>query len=134
MSIRPHLERPGAAALVLLVAMMALPSIAWAQFVQQGGKLAATDAVGEAHQGTSVALSSDGNTAIVGAPFDNVHTGAAWVWTRAGGVWTQGAKLVGTGADGQMDQGAAVALSGDGNTALVGGPYASAVWVFTRSG
>ena len=33
---------------------------------------------------------------------DNANTGAAWVYTRSGGVWTQqGGKLVGTGAVGQ---------------------------------
>jgi hypothetical protein len=42
-----------------------------------------------------LALSTD---AIVGGRADNNFTGAAWVYTRSGGVWTQqGAKLVGTG-------------------------------------
>ena len=50
-------------------------------------------------QGFSVALSADGNTAIVGGYGDNGSAGAAWVFTRSGGVWTQqGAKLVGTGS------------------------------------
>ena len=49
--------------------------------------------------------------------------GAAWVFTRSGGVWTQqGSKLVGTGAVGDADLGSSVALSADGNTAIVGGP------------
>jgi hypothetical protein len=44
-------------------------------------------------------VSADGNTAIVGGPGDNSGTGAAWVYTRSGGAWTQqGNKLVGTGA------------------------------------
>ncbi len=52
-------------------------------------------------QGHSVALSADGNTAIVGGPDDNSDAGAAWVFTRSDGVWTQqGSKLVGTGAVG----------------------------------
>jgi cytochrome b len=35
----------------------------------------------------------------VGGPFDNWNTGAAWVYTRSNGVWTQqGNKLVGSGA------------------------------------
>ena len=42
-----------------------------------------------------------GNTAIVGGNGDNGGIGAAWVYTRSGGVWTQqGSKLVGTGAVG----------------------------------
>jgi hypothetical protein len=48
----------------------------------------------------SVALSADGNTAVVGGPYDNRSIGAAWVFTRSGAVWTQqGSKLVGTGVN-----------------------------------
>ena len=48
---------------------------------------------------TAVALSADGNTALVGGWQDNNYTGAAWVWTRNGGAWAQqGAKLVAAGA------------------------------------
>ena len=95
-------------------------------------------AVGNANQGTSVALSGDGNTAIVGGWGDNSRAGAVWVFTRSGGVWSQqGSKLVGTGGV-EAAQGWSVALSDDGNTAVVGGPgdhsHAGAVWVFTRSG
>jgi hypothetical protein len=66
-----------------------------------GSKLVGTGAVGQADQGASVALSADGNTAVVGSPNDNTSAGAAWVFTRSGGVWTQqGSKLVGGGAVG----------------------------------
>jgi hypothetical protein len=116
---------------------------------QQGPKLVGAGAVGDAHQGLSVSLSADGNTAIVGSSIDNNHDGAAWVYTRSGGVWSQqGPKLVGTGAIGpQVEQGSSVAISSDGNTAIVGGPNdtpivvdgeslgaVGAAWVFTRSG
>ena len=108
-------------------------------WTQQGSKLVGTGAVDIARQGASVALSADGNTAIVGGPDDNSYTGAAWVFTRSGGVWTQqGSKLVGTGAVGNAGQGSSVALSDDGNTAIVGGLAdnlsTGAAWVFTRSG
>ena len=118
-------------------------------WTQQGNKLVGTGAVGSARQGMSVALSADGNTAIVGGWSDNRKTGAAWVFTRSDGVWTQqGNKLVGAGAVGSACQGMSVALSADGNTAIVGGPgdnawdrsvpfglgAAGAAWVFTRTG
>jgi hypothetical protein len=108
-------------------------------WTQQGSKLVGTGAVGAASQGFSVALSADGNTAIVGGWTDNSHAGAAWVYTRSGGVWTQqGSKLVGTGAVGNALQGLSVALSADGNTAIVGGftdnSDTGAAWVYTRSG
>jgi hypothetical protein len=108
-------------------------------WTQQGGKLVGTGAVGTtAQQGTSVAISGDGNTAIVGGPNDDTD-GAAWVFTRSGGVWTQqGSKLVGTGAVGSAGQGSSVALSANGDTAIVGGVSddnaIGATWVFTRSG
>jgi hypothetical protein len=117
-------------------------------WAQQGKKLVGTGAVGRARQGMSVALSLDGNTALVGGWSDNGKTGAAWVFTRKGGVWTQeGNKVVGTGAVGRANQGWSVALSADGNTAIIGGPRdnpwdasvpfglgaAGAAWVFTRS-
>ena len=107
---------------------------------QQGSKLVGTGATGSPlYQGYSVALSADGNTAIVGAPFDNSHIGATWVFTRSGTTWSQqGSKLVGTGNIGIAWQGNSVAVSADGNTAIVGGPYDNyiqgAVWVFSRSG
>ncbi len=107
-------------------------------WTQQGSKLVGTGAVGVANQGVSVALSADGNTAIVGGLFDDNDTGAAWVFTRSGNTWTQqGIKLVGTGVVGRPEQGISVALSADGTTAIVGGladGLYGAVWVFTRSG
>jgi FG-GAP-like repeat/FG-GAP repeat len=114
-------------------------------FVRNGGVwtvqtgLIANDAIGNSEQGFSVALSADGNTALVGGPEDNNAVGAAWVFTRSAGGWTQqGPKLVGIGATGVARQGYSVALSGDGNTAIVGGlndnSSLGAAWVFTRNG
>jgi hypothetical protein len=110
-------------------------------WTQQGGKIVGTGYTGPAapQQGTSVAISSDGNTAIEGAPQDGNSIGAAWVFTRSGGVWTQqGNKLFGSDHAGAFSsQGQSVALSGDGNTAAIGGPDdngVGAVWIFTRSG
>jgi hypothetical protein len=105
----------------------------------QQAKLIGTGAIVpySTQQGFSVSLSDDGNTAIVGAVGDNSGIGAAWVFTRSGDVWTQQAKLIGAGAIGAADQGYSVSLSGDGNTAIVGGAEdndeVGAAWVFTRS-
>jgi hypothetical protein len=102
---------------------------------QQGPKLVGTGAIGPStQQGQSVSLSGDGNSAIVGGIVDNDLIGAAWVFRRSAGVWSQQAKLVGTGAVGQANQGGSVSLSGDGNTAIVGGDAdndnVGAAWVF----
>jgi FG-GAP-like repeat/FG-GAP repeat len=109
---------------------------------QQGDKLVGTGGTANPTQGSSVAVSADGNTALVGGYADNSNIGAAWVYTRTDGVWSQqGNKLVGTGGDKGIGegvfQGRSVALSADGNTALVGGygdnNYVGAAWVYTRS-
>ncbi|MBF8247757.1 MAG: Cadherin-like beta sandwich domain protein, partial [Bacteroidetes bacterium] len=124
--------------LAIFVCLIVLPE-ASAQFAQQGSKLVGTGAVGTPSQGQSVSLSSDGNTAIVGGFSDNTSAGAAWVFIRSGGVWSQqGSKLVGTGAVGGAQQGYSVSISSDGNTAIVGGnadnSLKGAAWVFIRSG
>lgn len=108
-------------------------------WVQQGTKLVGTGGSATARQGISVALSADGGTAIVGGYLDNTLQGAAWIFTRNGANWTQqGSKLVGTGATANAQQGTGVALSADGNTAIIGGPgdssFQGAAWIFTRSG
>src|SRR5262249_54509536 len=110
-------------------------------WTQQGPKLVGTDAVPDSWQGWSVALSADGNTAITGGPVNPqfIGIGAAWIFTRSDGIWTQQSdKLIGTGYTNPARQGWSVALSADGNTAIVGGPsdghFIGAVWVYTRSG
>src|SRR5262249_2051778 len=108
-------------------------------FVQQGPKLTGSNSGPGSTFGASVALSADGNTALVGGNSDNGATGAAWVFAGSGGVWPQqGGKLTGSGETAVGEFGRSVALSADGNTALIGGPGDSvlvgAAWVFTRSG
>lgn len=97
--------------------------------------------------GWSVALSADGNTALVGGPFlgPEPEQGAAWAFTRSQGKWSQfGAMLKGTGEISsavspltQADFGRRVALSSDGRVALVSGwrdnSSRGAAWVFERS-
>ena len=123
----------------IMLACSLLSAQAWAQFTQQGSKLVGTGALGPAAQGPSVSLSADGNTAIVGGPVDDGSTGAAWVFTRSGGLCSQqGTPLTGTGAVGNAGQGISVSLSSDGNTAVIGGPHddndTGTAWVLRRSG
>ncbi len=126
-------------ALVLLAAGFSngLASVP-APLVQQGAKLTGGEELGAGRFGRSVALSEDGDTALVGGPRDNSEAGAAWVFTRSGSTWTQLVKLTGAGELGAGCFGRSVALSADGDTALVGAPRDNsglgAVWVFTRSG
>jgi hypothetical protein len=124
--------------------------------VQQAKLSGGEEAAGEGRFAASVALSADGDTALIGAPDDDGGMGAAWVFARSGATWTQqGPKLTGGqvgvagGSECEIEEpgeeepgecgfGKSVALSADGDTALVGGPGADgnlgAVWVFVRAG
>ena len=120
------------------------------------------------HFGNSVALSSDGSTLAVGAlgeacaynynyitnlggfshpELDNSYpyTGAVYVFTRIGTVWSQQAYLKASYTYPNNQFGNAVALSADGNTLAVGtnlenqpgvnfSGAVGAVYVYTRSG
>jgi hypothetical protein len=108
-------------------------------WTQQGGPLTGGGEDGGAWFGESVALSADGDTALIGGPIDDGAVGAAWVFTRTGTTWTQqGEKLTGGGEVGEGFFGKNVALSADGDTALIGAyndnEHRGAAWVFTRSG
>ena len=108
-------------------------------FVSQSEKLTGAGEGGEGEFGFSTTLSGDGDTALIGAPGDQEHSGAVWVFTRAGETWSQqGDKLTGSGESGEGEFGSGVALSASGDTALIGAPGddggVGAVWVFTRTG
>jgi hypothetical protein len=82
-----------------------------------------------------VALSADGNTALIGGLDDNSTRGAVWLFTRSGSTWTQqGEKLTGGGEAGEGEFGTNVALSADGGTAMIGAwrdnGGRGAAWVF----
>jgi hypothetical protein len=97
--------------------------------------------IGPGTFGSSVALSSDGNTALVGASGDREGIGSATVFIRAGTTWINQQTLLGliSGPDkeiGPGNFGSSVALGSDGNTALVGDPFdgIGSATVFIREG
>jgi hypothetical protein len=106
----------------------------------QQAKLMPTDGAADDHFGGTVAISGD--TAVVGAPFDDDNasqSGSAYVFVRSGTSWSQQAKL--TASDGAEDDffGGAVAISED--TVVVGsasdddnGSQSGSVYGFVRSG
>ncbi len=87
--------------------------------------------------GLAVALSADGNTALIGAPADDAGLGAARIYTRSGSTWSAGPVLSGVEESGVGHFGRSVALSGDGRTAIIGGAYddhgTGAAWIFNRT-
>jgi hypothetical protein len=103
----------------------------------EGSACEGEGAEGECSFGRAVAMSADGNTVLIGAATADERRGAAWVFTRAGSVWTQqGPRLTAAVESARGHFGAAVALSGDGSTAVIGGPadqsHRGTAWVFTR--
>jgi hypothetical protein len=109
-------------------------------WVQQGPKLTPSDATAAvASFGSAVALSADGGTALVGGEGDDAGAGAAWVFDRTAGAWTQsGPKLTVAGLRPGDSFGQGVALSDDGRIALVAAGrddnWTGAAWVFDRAG
>ena len=103
-------------------------------------KLTASDAAAGDLFGQAVQISGD--TAIVGARFDDdagPNSGSAYVFTRSGTTWTQQAKLTASDAAAGDEFGISVAISGD--TAIVGshmdddaGSGSGSAYVFVRSG
>jgi len=50
------------------------------QWIQQGPKLIGTNGSSLAKQGTSTALSMDGQYLVIGGPYDANMAGAVWMW------------------------------------------------------
>lgn len=86
------------------------------------GKLLASDGQAGDQLGDSAGISGD--LAVVGASLDDDRgnaAGSAFIYQRAGSVWTQAAKLL-AGDGASLDQfGLSAAI--DGNTAVIGAPY-----------
>ena len=108
----------------------------------QQQKFQANDKAVNDYFGNSVAISSDGNTAIIGAYYKDSSTGAVYIFTRSGTSWSQQAKLQASDKATSEHFGYNVAISSDGNTAIIGAYYKNspegaktgAAYIFTRSG
>ena len=114
----------------------------------QQQKIQSSDIQGGDNFGGSVSINSDATYAIVGAKSEDggggdplSNAGAAYVFSRSGSTWSQQAKLVPDDLQFIDNFGQSVAISGDGNTAIVGSTKytaeisnAGAVYIFTRSG
>jgi len=108
-------------------------------FTRNGGrwtqdkKLVGAGAVGKSTP--SVALSADGSIVMVGGSNDNGGIGAAWIFTRGGGYWTQDKNLVSTGS---VAKSAPSVASAEDSTIMVDrsndNGSVGAASVFTRSG
>ena len=88
----------------------------------------ASDASNNDNFGTSVALTPDGMTAVVGAPLKTVGSnqleGAAYVFNNSGGGWSQSLESTNPANDAASSDfyGYSVAIANDGSSLLVGAP------------
>jgi hypothetical protein len=119
------------------------------------GALKASNAGGNDHFGTAVALSDDGNSLVVGAPDEDgdatstattsndnaTSAGAAYVFTRTNAIWSQISYVKASNASTGDLFGSSVAISGDGTRFVVGAPLedtttttSGAAYMFTFSG
>ncbi len=105
--------------------------------------LTASDGTSGDGFGSSVSLSSDGSTALIGAPYSDIdlldsnneivkitNAGAAYIFTCSGTTWSQKAKLSTSDCEGDDHFGYSVSLSSDGSTALLGVPGGEAAYIF----
>jgi uncharacterized protein YcbX len=103
----------------------------------QQTKLTASDKEASDFFGRSVSISSDGNTAIVGAYAedpDNVgNAGSVYIYTRNGTAWTQQTKLTASDKGVSYYFGYSVSISSEGSTAIVGA-YGEHLGVFSGAG
>jgi hypothetical protein len=91
----------------------------------QQAELTGNDEVPRWNFGASVALSSEGHIALIGAPAPGA--GSAYVFAGSGSTWTQQSELTPDDAEVKSFDGwfgDAVALNSEGNVALVGAPWA----------
>ncbi len=107
-------------------------------WIQQGEPLKIPTEVKVPAEVGALALSGDGNTAVAGVSAE--PAGSAWVFTRSGETWSAGRELVDGDRVANDGFGSTVALSADGETALVGASgnnfdsVQGGVYAFSRSG
>ena len=116
----------------------------WPSTQSQKITMAENDA--DSYFGSSVALSDDGYTLVVGSSHhDNVATneGALFIFERGSGTWTQTKKMWASdfATAGQMLLGQSVAISGDGTNIVAGawgndttGSNRGAAYIYVKSG
>ena len=101
-------------------------------------KIKVDDAAQNDELGRSVAV--DGDTAVIGAPRDDLGGGSAYVFTRSGANWSGQQKLI--SSDNQEGDVFGWSVAVDGDTAVIGARLddhsgfddAGSAYIFTRSG
>lgn len=132
--------------LILTINPISPPSLDDCTFTEQQ-KIVASDGTSNEEFGWDMSMSKEGNTIVIGADAEdlnefNLNHGAAYVYTRSGGTWSEIQKIVADDRQPSDNFGHAVAISGDGNTIIAGAPNEDsgftnaqgAAYVFTNDG
>ena len=100
-------------------------------------KLLASD--GETTDWFGWSVSLDGDSVVIGASYDDIDRGSAYVFTRSGTIWIQEAKL--TASDGEADNWFGWSVCLDNDTVVIGATHDDSIvhdrgsaYVFTCSG
>lgn len=94
-------------------------------------KLTAADAGPLDHFGSSVAISGDGQRAVIGATRAGIHgNGAAYLFVRDGESWSQQSMFAPCDSENSEIYGERVDLSADGVTAVIGDRWANVDFEF----
>ena len=113
----------------------------WATSTQQGSRFTTAQTSGAPFFGYSVAMSDDGNSLIVGARAENLQAngnsgsskGTASIYTRSGTTWSFEQRLVSPSYSSSSEYfGTDVAMSGDGNTVVIGAPGVGYIQIWTK--
>lgn len=99
----------------------------------QQPKLKASVSAKKDRFGYAAALSKDGNIALIGAYGRNNFTGAAYIFRHSGSSWTQVDTLIPSDITANSNFGGSVAISDNGDTAVVGAFGKDKVYIFVRN-
>ncbi|MCK5024982.1 MAG: FG-GAP repeat protein, partial [Nanoarchaeota archaeon] len=128
----------------IMIGLMMIFSTFVSAGISEIAKIQASDKQANDYFGCSASISSDGNTAIVGAYAEDTggsEAGAAYIYRWNGAIWIQQAKIQATDKQATDYFGKFVSISYDGDTAIVGSYYedtggsaAGAAYIFTWTG
>jgi hypothetical protein len=88
----------------------------------QAGPLVGSASTSTSRQGSSVSISSDGNTLVVGGPGNNGNIGAVWTFKRSNGMWSQIGTQYSLSSNNPIKFGTSVSISANGENVLTGAP------------
>jgi hypothetical protein len=108
------------------------------EFVFDETKIVASDGGYRYYFGDAVSISDDGLTLAISSNGYDSSKGAAYIFEKVNGVWTEVAKLTASDGVSWVDFGKSIDITGDGSTVVVGADSVAnqqgAVYIFEKGG